>query len=59
MITDEKHSFSVIGKSVPKVDAVTKVRGKAQFTDDLSLPGMVYAKIKPSTVAHGIIKKNR
>jgi 4-hydroxybenzoyl-CoA reductase subunit alpha len=53
----EKRKFSVVGKSVPRVDAAAKVRGKAQFTDDLVLPGMVYGRIKSSSIAHGHIKK--
>ncbi len=48
-------TFSVVGKSVPRVDSADKVRGKAVFTDDLKLPGLVHAKIKHSTVAHGRI----
>jgi 4-hydroxybenzoyl-CoA reductase subunit alpha len=53
----EKREFNVVGKSVPRVDAEVKARGKAQFTDDLSLPGMVYGKIKPSMISHGVIKE--
>lgn len=56
-MTEEKQAFSVVGKSVPRVDGVAKVRGKAQFTDDMTLPGMVYGKIKPSAIAHGHIKQ--
>ena len=48
-------SFNVVGKSVPRVDGADKVRGKAVFTDDMKLPGMVHGKIKHSTVAHGRI----
>jgi 4-hydroxybenzoyl-CoA reductase subunit alpha len=48
-------TFSVVGKSVPRVDSADKVRGKAVFTDDLKLPGLVHAKIVHSTVAHGRI----
>ena len=56
-MTGQEKKFSMVGKSVPRVDAAAKVRGKAQFTDDMVLPGMVYAKIKPSTMAHGHIKR--
>ena len=48
-------SFKVVGKSVPRVDSADKVRGKAVFTDDMKLPGMLHGKIKNSTVAHGRI----
>ena len=47
--------FRVIGKSLPRVNGADKVRGRALFTDDMKLPGMVVAKIKSSTVAHARI----
>lgn len=53
----QKPKFSVVGKSIPRVDAAAKVRGTSRFSDDLGLPGMVYGKIKASAVAHGLIKK--
>jgi 4-hydroxybenzoyl-CoA reductase subunit alpha len=56
-MTDQSKTFSVVGKSVPRVDATAKVRGKAQFTDDMVLPGTVCAKIKASTIAHAYIKR--
>ena len=35
----------VIGKPVNRVDAVPKVTGKARYTYDVQLPGMLYARI--------------
>lgn len=49
--------FAVVGQSLKKVDAVEKVLGKARFGDDLSFPGMLYAKVFRSQVPHGTIKK--
>jgi xanthine dehydrogenase YagR molybdenum-binding subunit len=46
----------VIGKSVNRVDAVPKVTGKARYTYDVQLPGMLYARIVSSTVPHARIK---
>jgi len=44
--------FKVMGKSFARRDAVEKVTGKAQFTADIRLPGMLFARIlRPST--HG------
>jgi len=44
--------FQIVGKSFTRVDAKEKVSGKAIFTADLKLPGMLYAKIvRPP--AHG------
>lgn len=52
-----KQGFAVVGKPLIKVDAVDKVLGKARFGDDLSLPGMLYAKVFRSKIPHGIIKR--
>jgi CO/xanthine dehydrogenase Mo-binding subunit len=38
-------SPSVIGQSLPRIDARDKVTGKAKFSGDLSLPGMLHMKI--------------
>ncbi|HUU19871.1 MAG TPA: molybdopterin cofactor-binding domain-containing protein [Sedimentisphaerales bacterium] len=44
--------FKVIGKSFLRRDALEKVTGKAEFTGDIRLPDMLYAKIlRPP--AHG------
>lgn len=37
--------FSVIGKSVPRVDALAKVTGKAKYTEDFKELGMLQAKV--------------
>ena len=37
--------FKIIGKPVLRLDAEAKVTGKAKYTADIKLPGMVYAKI--------------
>lgn len=46
---------SLIGQSLPRVDAVDKARGTAVFTDDLLLPGMLYGKLLRSPHAHARI----
>jgi 4-hydroxybenzoyl-CoA reductase alpha subunit len=50
-----KEEMSVIGKGVPKVDAVLKATGRAGFGADFSLPGMLHGKILRSTVPHAKI----
>ncbi|MGH2523409.1 MAG: xanthine dehydrogenase family protein molybdopterin-binding subunit, partial [Anaerolineales bacterium] len=37
--------FAIIGKPLPKVDALGKVTGQTQYADDLFLPRMLYAKL--------------
>jgi carbon-monoxide dehydrogenase large subunit len=44
-----------VGKSVPRVDAVEKVTGEARYVADLSLPGMLFAKVLRSPHAHARI----
>ena len=41
-------NFSVIGKSIPRVDAPDKVTGQAMFAADFHPPGMLIGKIKRS-----------
>lgn len=47
--------YSVIGKSVPKIDARVKATGKARYTGDLKFPGMLVGKLLPSPHAHARI----
>ncbi|MCC6779687.1 MAG: xanthine dehydrogenase family protein molybdopterin-binding subunit, partial [Hyphomicrobiales bacterium] len=45
-----------VGRSTPRLEAVAKVTGRAEYVDNLTLPGMLYGKIFRSTVARGRIK---
>jgi CO/xanthine dehydrogenase Mo-binding subunit len=45
----------VVGKSVPRVDALEKVTGKARFTVDIKLPHMLYGKLLRSSYPHARI----
>ena len=49
------NNYSVIGKRIKNMDAVTKVTGKAVFAADIKLKGMLYGKILRSKVAHARI----
>jgi 4-hydroxybenzoyl-CoA reductase alpha subunit len=48
--------FSVIGQSLPKIDAWAKVVGETRFADDMILPRMAYGKLLRSRHAHALIK---
>jgi 4-hydroxybenzoyl-CoA reductase subunit alpha len=48
-------NYRVIGKRLPRVDARDKVTGKALYTDDMSLPGMLYGAILRSPLPHAEI----
>jgi CO/xanthine dehydrogenase Mo-binding subunit len=47
--------FSVIGKSVLRVDAVEKATGEAVFASDVKLPRMLHAKVLRSPHPHASI----
>ncbi len=51
-----KDTHQVIGHSVSRVDAWEKVTGKAKFASDLVIPGMAYAKLWRSPVAHARLR---
>ena len=37
--------FSIVGKRMPRIDAYERVTGQAQYTGDIQLPGMLYARV--------------
>ena len=47
--------YSILNTRAPRVDAIDKVTGKAEYTDDLSRSGMLRAAILHSPIAHGRI----
>jgi CO/xanthine dehydrogenase Mo-binding subunit len=48
--------LEVVGKNVIRVDAFSKVTGRAIYPDDIYLEGMLYGKTLRSTVPHAYIK---
>ncbi|MGD0246668.1 MAG: hypothetical protein ABSB59_40940, partial [Streptosporangiaceae bacterium] len=46
---------SVVGQSVERADGPLKLSGQAEFTGDIRLPGMLYAAVLHSPVAHARI----
>ena len=45
-----------VGKSVNRIDAVAKVTGRAEYTEDLYKPSMLVARYFRSKIAHGRVK---
>jgi 4-hydroxybenzoyl-CoA reductase subunit alpha len=50
------NEFRVIGKSPRRKDGYDKVTGRALYTEDLKLPGMLVGKILRSPYPHALIK---
>ena len=48
--------LSVVGRRLPKPDAPAKATGRAIYTDDITLPNMIYGKLLLSPVPHANIK---
>ena len=53
----QENRFQVVGRSEAKVDAPGLASGWAKFTADVSLPGLLHARILYSPHAHANIKK--
>jgi CO/xanthine dehydrogenase Mo-binding subunit len=51
-----KH-FKVVGKPYPRLDGVDSVTGRATFTVDVALPGMLHAKLFRSSLPHAKIRR--
>lgn len=49
--------YSIIGRPVPMVDGAGKVTGRGIYTDDMKLPGMLYAQTFRSVHPHAKILK--
>jgi 4-hydroxybenzoyl-CoA reductase subunit alpha len=50
-----EREFQVIGRRLRRTDGLAKSSGRAIFTDDISLPGMLHAKILRSPYPHARI----
>ena len=49
--------FLIVGKRLPRVDSIEKAKGEAEFTSDIQLRGMLYARFLRSPHAHAKITK--
>jgi len=53
----DRINYRYVGKNLQRSDGVAKVTGRAVFVEDIKFPGMLYAKVVRSTVAHGYIER--
>lgn len=53
----KEKKFTCIGHSVPKVDALDKVLGRAVYSEDLSFPNMLYGRVLRAGIPHAIIEE--
>ena len=49
--------YALLGKRIPKPDAINRVTGRMVYADDMTLPGVLAGKILGSPVAHGRIRR--
>jgi putative selenate reductase molybdopterin-binding subunit len=49
-------ALNVVGHDTPRIDAVDRVSGRAKYTADVILPGMLYARVLRSPHPHARIK---
>ncbi|MBV9678975.1 MAG: xanthine dehydrogenase family protein molybdopterin-binding subunit [Acidobacteriaceae bacterium] len=50
------NELQYIGKSTPRYDGIAKVTGRAQYTADVRLPGMLYGRLVGADVPHARVK---
>ena len=55
MTADLRNELQVLGRDVPKKDALLKASGRAEYADDIVMPGMLYAKLLRSPHPHARI----
>ncbi len=48
--------WRVLGKRVPRKDALAKVTGQAVYADDMALPGMLHGAVVRSPHAHALVR---
>jgi 4-hydroxybenzoyl-CoA reductase subunit alpha len=54
---DQQRDHAVVGHGVTRYDGPDKVTGRAKYTSDLRLPGMLHGKMFGSPIAHGRITR--
>ena len=55
MAERDEHGYTILNSRLPRIDAAAKATGKAIFTNDIAMPGMLYGAILQSHIPHGRI----
>ena len=50
-------AYQIVGRAVPRLEGADKVSGKTQYAADVSIPGLLWAKILRSPVPHARVLK--
>ena len=53
----KKEKFLCVGQSVPRVDAMDKVLGKAVYSEDISFPDMLHGRVLRAGIPHALIEE--
>ena len=56
-VYNESSDYRFVGRSHIRPDAVEKVTGQARFTDDLTFPEMLHARVKRAGVPHALVRR--
>ncbi len=48
--------LTTVGHATPRIDAIERVTGRAKYTNDVQLPGMLYARVLRSPHPHARIR---
>jgi len=54
---DGKDELKYIGKKIPRIDGIYKTTGRAKYTFDIKVPGMIYGKIIRSPYPAAMVTK--
>ena len=56
VLSNDEQDYKVIGTRPVRPDGADKVTGKANYSADINLPGMLYGKVLRSPHAHAVIR---
>ena len=56
VLSNDEQEYKVVGTRPVRPDGADKVTGKANYSADINLPGMLYGKVLRSPHAHAVIR---